>query len=667
MEVGTLIEAHRYDDLESDIKDLVDEINQGQNDAAVQGLLHIVSEATVRFTALCNDYVVWRSGSRISPQIKIKFSRHVESFHRLITKAIRTLTSHGHTVECPPYPHTPIPIVVSKPETSGAAAALNESTTNQTTGEGSTTPRDTTSAEDSFQPDPTKQKTDPTAGIQMDSLNLPSTLLIPGNSLSTPSMPGRFVFPDIQMVEDTMRRRSADLSTLPRIVTEAERRAKEAEIDAGEAKQRLRSASRMEEEERLKEEMDRRIEDEEKEERELLRRVEEVRQRKQNLARLAAERIERVKKEERDLMANLQAQNQILRQEIQQDRTSPSLTSGAAGIVDEEVSLYASPKRKTADFESSSSAFRPIPGGNRGGVKKRSEIPPLLQPKAFRLSSPRHLFSSPDDSVREIGEVKPDMKLLITEITAAFKAQADMMQQLSTSQHQLQDELKELRKLTSPHPTSCSETPLTPAVPRTSQASSTDTLLAHIRLPDTRPPLEERWKGGRDVKSFLKKFKTLVEDFPGVTPDLVWNELSFRTSGLALQILDPFKDDEASVAIQKAKARYLRIWARTPRDVREILEEVIKGGQIKATDFNALISLIAELEDYRRQAILNGDEAKFDEAENLMAIVAARLACLEVKWSKHAIKKRNRGKSSTSRLSSPSLKMRPLHSRNRKE
>ena len=102
MEVGTLIEAHRYDDLESDIKDLVDEINQGQNDAAVQGLLHIVSEATVRFTALCNDYVVWRSGSRISPQIKIKFSRHVESFHRLITKAIRTLTSHGHTVECPP-------------------------------------------------------------------------------------------------------------------------------------------------------------------------------------------------------------------------------------------------------------------------------------------------------------------------------------------------------------------------------------------------------------------------------------------------------------------------------------------------------------------------------------------------------------------------------------
>ena len=49
---------------------------------------------------------------------------------------------------------------------------------------------------------------------------------------------------------------------------------------------------------------------------------------------------------------------------------------------------------------------------------------------------------------------------------------------------------------------------------------------------------------------------------------------------------------------------------------------------------------MAELEDYRRQATLNDDQDKFDEAESLMAIVAARLACFEIKWSKYALKKR---------------------------
>ena len=86
-----------------------------------------------------------------------------------------------------------------------------------------------------------------------------------------------------------------------------------------------------------------------------------------------------------------------------------------------------------------------------------------------------------------------------------------------------------------------------------------------------------------------------MEDIPGITQDMVWNEMPFCTTGLALRLLDPFKDEEAAVVIQKTKERYLRIWARTPRDVREILEEAVRGGQAKINDFNALISLIAEL------------------------------------------------------------------------
>ena len=68
------------------------------------------------------------------------------------------------------------------------------------------------------------------------------------------------------------------------------------------------------------------------------------------------------------------------------------------------------------------------------------------------------------------------------------------------------------------------------------------------------------------MKDFLKKFKSMVEDVPGVSPDMVWNELSYRTSGLALRLLDPYKNEEPEVAVKLTK-EHLRIWARTPRDV----------------------------------------------------------------------------------------------------
>ena len=127
-----------------------------------------------------------------------------------------------------------------------------------------------------------------------------------------------------------------------------------------------------------------------------------------------------------------------------------------------------------------------------------------------------------------------------------------------------------------------------------------------------------------------------------MTPDMVWNEFQFRTAGLALRILDPFMDEDSATAIEKVKAQYLRIWACTPRVLREILEEIVRGGQVKGTDFNGLIALVADLEDYRHQAALHGDAYKFDELETLMAIVAARMTWLEVKWSKFAIKKISR-------------------------
>ena len=74
MEVNMLIEAHKYDDLEMDIKQLVAEIDSEESEAAIHGLLHTVSEAVARFASLRDNYVQWRSGSKLSPQAKVRFS-----------------------------------------------------------------------------------------------------------------------------------------------------------------------------------------------------------------------------------------------------------------------------------------------------------------------------------------------------------------------------------------------------------------------------------------------------------------------------------------------------------------------------------------------------------------------------------------------------------------
>ena len=649
MEVSTLIEAHKFEDLETDIKTLVDEINSDESEAAIQGLLHLVSEANLCFEALRDTYTQWRSGSKISPQAKVRFSRHVELFHRLLTKASRTLSRFGYSIECPPFPHTPLPAVHAIRPEFEASTSLDELSSTRPTAEANTNFRgggEKIVVEQVTASERTKEINDQDA---MDNLSVPveghtPTRLSTSNAPPpTSNSPRHFIFPDVQTIGDTTRKCTVALMNLPSPLTtapEVERRAKEAQLDAGEEQQRVRSASRLAEEERLKTETDKRVEEEEREELELLKRVAEVRQRKERLAQLAEERLERVKREERDLMENLQAQNSIIRLELQQERLSPLLTPGRANEADKEVEGFCNVDSGRLNIaEGSKSAFRPISaksGENADERGRESNTPTLARLKALRCPEILRLPFPPSPSVQVTGETKPDIKLLIDEITTAFKTQNEMMAQLTKSHLQLQNEMKDLKSSNQP-PKFRAKPPPTPPRPTNSPGATLDTLLAHSRLP------EGRWKGGRDVRSFLKKFKTLVEDLPGITADMVWNEIPYRTAGLALLLSEPYKDEEAHVALQKTKDRYLSIWARTSRDVREILEEVVKGSQVKANDFNALISLIAELEDYRRQAALNGDEGRFDEADSLMAIVASRLTCFELKWSKHALKQRNKG------------------------
>ena len=425
------------------------------------------------------------------------------------------------------------------------------------------------------------------------------------------------------------------------------------------AEQEASSASRMEEERKLKFEADKRVEQSEREEEELLRRVEEIRRKKESQIKSARDRVEQAEEEEREKLDKLREENEVIKGLVkgQVDPTTnirtpivsndashnkhnvDTLTATLVGdeVVDSMRTGAASAASNTSlGGNDSSASFRMAYKTVADGPSRRAGV----KPAPLTLSEVGQSPTFPGNA--SVAEEKPDFKLFMDQMAGMLKMQNDMMKDMSASHLKLQKEMGELLKTTSQlH----SPTVTPPTTPRTPACSPSDisTLIAHSHMPDTRPPADERWKGGRNVKTFLKKFKAQVEDLPGVTADMVWNELSFRTSGIALKLLDPYRDDPPDVAVAKAKARYLRIWARTPRDVREILEEVVKGPQVKAQDFNALIGLIAELEDYKRQAAINGDDGKFNEAEVLMAIVAARLTSLEDKWSRFTLKRRNKG------------------------
>ena len=103
-------------------------------------------------------------------------------------------------------------------------------------------------------------------------------------------------------------------------------------------------------------------------------------------------------------------------------------------------------------------------------------------------------------------DVKPDVNSMIAEMSPAFKAQAEMVKELAASNAQLQKDMMEvLNKTSLQEPTSLPQSTFSKSA--VAMNSSSETLLAHFRIPRTRPLPEDRWRGGRDVKAFLKKIQ----------------------------------------------------------------------------------------------------------------------------------------------------------------
>ena len=126
-------------------------------------------------------------------------------------------------------------------------------------------------------------------------------------------------------------------------------------------------------------------------------------------------------------------------------------------------------------------------------------------------------------------------------------------------------------------------------------------MLAHFRLADSRPT--KPWAGGRDVKTWLRDFKVLVEDLPGISPHMVWFELKQRTTGLANQLLKKLDRLDPTEALRLAKEAYLETWDSHERLKNEALGEVFAGAQLKANDYTGLVTFISKMEEQHDLAL----------------------------------------------------------------
>ena len=429
-EVQTLIEAHAFDDLQADIDVLIAELEIGHSDHAVEGLLSLASNANSRFIALKEDYVRWRTGSKVTPQVKLRLSRHLEQFHKLLRKTAGTLNSVGRQIEYPSFPHTPLPAPTPVPSTSIIPTITTESATplsNDTkmgkssdgskpsvifipsTQRGSDAPERTMSQVEGtplrqFLPTHHPSQTSPRptdnsaslpvldSGLQF-SLNGTSFL---STQLTDPT--AQFHFPPTSEGISTEGRRST-LNFSPSLSSVAARQAKEAELNAREAEQQQRSASRMEEERQVLASAVKLAEQDEMEERELLKRAEEVRQRKELRELMIRERMEAAEREERERMNLLKRDNDLIRHELNKVN-SPS------------------PRTVTANGGSASSTSPPYPRleqDDQGlSPPPRASQTPLLsshQSPAPSFNMKTHLSAfRPVDIARETGSGKSELK-----------------------------------------------------------------------------------------------------------------------------------------------------------------------------------------------------------------------------------------------------------------
>ena len=173
---------------------------------------------------------------------------------------------------------------------------------------------------------------------------------------------------------------------------------------------------------------------------------------------MGQERLDKVRKKEKELLENLEAQKEVIIQDMQTDQvlTAPGHGVSQGMNISDDVAYDLTKTAEKVVEQNRSLSFTnyygPIPGADSRVKTKEAETRDERRkhPTNLQLPTPPHFSLSIDESTQELGEVKPDVSSLVAEMSAAFKAQSQIIRDLTSSHLQLQQEMKEMLKIWNP-------------------------------------------------------------------------------------------------------------------------------------------------------------------------------------------------------------------------
>ena len=164
-------------------------------------------------------------------------------------------------------------------------------------------------------------------------------------------------------------------------------------------------------------------------------------------------------------------------------------------------------------------------------------------------------------------------------------------------------------------------------------------------LVSARPPKSGRYSGDDrsiDFESHLHKFE-LVTECEGVTDKLKWLELPHWFCGSAGEVVAMNEcERDPGEAVRLAKAQLRRDFGRRNYSAQCMLEELLKGRKIAATDSKTLHSFVLALERIYKKAIQTHRRASFNTPDVMNSILRKRLDWAIPRWSIECVKKEER-------------------------
>ena len=155
---------------------------------------------------------------------------------------------------------------------------------------------------------------------------------------------------------------------------------------------------------------------------------------------------------------------------------------------------------------------------------------------------------------------------------------------------------------------------------------------------------DERFRFNGDLEKFdfetvLKKHERAMSH-PGMTPEIKVGELPFWFSGVALQHIELFiQEEDPETQYNKSIARLKLFYGSKCNSVENMLTKLLAGPEVKKDDQKAITMLLIELEKFDLYATKTNRRKLLDNAETMNRIIRKRLPNSVGRWANKTNKK----------------------------